>query len=80
MKYARYPLTVEALTDTKWTKRVEIRAKIKFTASNVPHNGNGKTNNIGNNGTSTLANYDDLMQTTIFRKVFLIMYSDLRRV
>lgn len=25
-------------------------------------------------------NYDDLMQTTIFHKVFLIMYSDLRRV
>lgn len=26
------------------------------------------------------ANYDDLMQTTIFHKVFLIMYSDLRLV
>lgn len=28
----------------------------------------------------THTNYDDLMQTTIFHKVFLIMYSAVRRV
>lgn len=54
--------------------RKEKGKSIKSVAKNkIPHGRRaGKTH--------AHTNYDDLMQTTIFHKVFLIMYSDLRRV
>lgn len=69
MKYAWYPLSVEAHQKTKET----MEEKSRNPGENKIHH-NARTTESGSD-IYTLTNYDDLMQTTIFHKVFLIMYS-----